>query len=191
MSKRKFILISLVLALITGLGIFGTSAYFVSEEKTHNVITTGGVAIDLIEETDSLNESGAPLPFENIKNALPGETYSKIPKVKNVDSGAAWVRIKIDKSVKLSDGSSAELPEDALLLDLDLENWEEKDNYFYYKKALNSAETTEPLFTTITLKKELANEFMDATFSLDLTAEAVQVINNGSSALEANGWGEN
>ena len=65
-----------------------------------------------------------------------------------------------------------------------------RDGYFYYKKALKPTETTEPLFTTVTLKEELENEFMNAKFSLDLTAEAVQVANNGSTVLEANGWPE-
>lgn len=190
MSKRKFILIYLALALIVGLGIFGTSAYFVSEEKVHNVITSAGVSISLIEETDSLDASGAPIPFEDIENALPGETYSKIPKVKNVDSGDAWIRMKLEKSVRLADGSTGELPEDAFIFDFDTENWEEKDGYFYYKKVLTPGETTEPLFTTVTLKKELENKFMDAKFMLDINAEAVQVANNGSSALIANGWPE-
>jgi len=190
MSKRKFILVSLVLAVIAGAGIWGTSAYFVSEEKVHNIITSGGISIDLLEETSAKDENGDPVPFSDIENAMPGETYSKIPKVKNTDSGDAWVRIKIEKSVRLADGLTAEVPEGALLLDLNTENWLEKDGYYYYSKILKPTETTEPLFTTLTLKKELENEFMDAKFSLDLTAEAVQVANNGSSALTANGWGE-
>ena len=191
MSKRKLISIYLVLALVAGLGIWGTSAFFVSEEKVHNIITSAGIAINLLEETDSTDASGAPIPFENIENAMPGETYSKIPKVKNVDSGDAWIRMKLEKSVRLADGSTGELPEDAIQLDLDEENWlDGGDGYFYYKEILKPTETTEPLFTTVTLKKELENEFMNAKFSLDLTAEAVQVANNGSTILEANGWPE-
>ena len=50
MKKWKIIALSTVLACLAIVA-SGTLAYFTAQETAHNVITSGGVAIQLIEQT--------------------------------------------------------------------------------------------------------------------------------------------
>ena len=75
------------------------------------------------------------------------------------------------------------------MINFDTEKWTEgEDGYWYYNKALESGETTAPLFDTVEFALKMGNEYQESTCVIDVTAQAVQTANNGSSALEAAGW---
>ena len=188
MNKRT-VLVLAIIAAMAALVAGGTAAYFVSSERTHNIITTSGVAIQLIEDTDKIGADGRPIPFTNIDGAMPGDTISKIPKVKNVDDGDAYIRMKINVRATLADGSEVALDPNIFAYDI-LRSWSPRDGYYYLLRELHSGETTPPLFTTVKIPQDLADTYQHATFSLDVTAEAVQVANNGTNALDAEGWPE-
>lgn len=189
MNKRKTLLTSIsmaILALLVG----GSFAFYVTSERTHNVITSGGVEIQLFEDTNQVGNDGRPLPFQDIANATPGQSYSKIPRVQNVDDGAAWVRIKLTSSAKLQDGSIVPVV-DIFTTNISNRYWlDGDDGYYYYYRALGANEVTEPLFTEATLKDNLENVYKGATFSLKLSAQAVQKKNNGADVYSAQGWPE-
>lgn len=187
MSKQKLLLI-LSLSLITLALIGGTSAYFATSERTHNITTTSGVNIALVETTDQTDASGRPIPFQNITNAIPGKSYSKIPAIQNLDDGSVWVRIHLTLSV---DGQPLPLITDAIQLDLNSSAWHDAGNgYYYYLQPLTVNSTTTPLFTTVTISPNLSNAYQDTTISLTLTAQGVQTTNNGSDVFSAIGWPE-
>lgn len=189
MKKQKLLIIGLSLLAVAMVG--GTSAFFVTSDRAHNVITTSGVAIELIEDTNQTGVDGRPIPFTNIEDAHPGDSYSKIPQVKNVDEGEVWVRIKVGRGAKLDNGDEITISDNSISANYNTRNWlNGGDGYYYYYRALKAGETTEPLFTEVTLANELSNTYNGATFSLDLQAEAVQVANNGSSVYDAEGWPE-
>ena len=188
-KKQKLLLVGIVTITMTVIG--GTSAFFVTSDRAHNVITTDGVSIDLIESTDRVGVDGRPIPFTNIDNAMPGDTYSKIPQVKNTDHGDVWGRILVKNSAKAADGSVISAPADALQADYNTHNWlNGGDGYYYYYRALKAGETTEPLFTKVTLSKKLSASFANTSFSIDIVAQGVQVANNGNNIYEAEGWPE-
>ena len=188
-KKQKLLLISLALLVVATIG--GTSAFFVTSDRAHNVITTDGVSIDLFENTNQVGVDGRPIPFTNINNAMPGDTFSKIPQVKNTDHGDVWVRILVKNSVKNADGAVVPAPNDAITANYNAHNWlNGGDGYYYYYRALKAGETTEPLFTEVSLSKNLATTFADASFNIELTAQGVQVANNGNNVYEAEGWPE-
>lgn len=188
-KKQKILLISLALLIVATIG--GTSAFFVTSDRAHNVITTDGVSIDLIENTNRVGVDGRPIPFTNINNAMPGDTFSKIPQVKNTDHGDVWVRILVKNSVKNADGAVVSAPNDAITANYNTHNWlNGGDGYYYYYRALKAGETTEPLFTEASLSEGLATTFADASFNIELTAQGVQVANNGNNVYEAEGWPE-
>ncbi len=189
MNKRKILslaIIALMGALIAG----GTSAYFTYSIQTHNVITMGGVAIELIEDTDQTGADGRPIPFQNIEGAMPGDKISKIPKIKNVDSGEVFVRIRIMSSVRLANGAEQKISPDFFGLDINTKKWTYLDNHYYYNDVLRSGETTEPLFTTVNMPKKMTEMQQGATYSLKMYAEAVQAANNSTNAIDAQGWPE-
>ena len=64
MNKRKILALSII-AFMCALIVGGTSAYFTFSDRSHNIITTSGVAIELIEDTDETGADGRPIPSPN------------------------------------------------------------------------------------------------------------------------------
>ena len=183
MKKWKIVALCTVLACLSIVA-SGTLAYFTAQETAHNVITSGGVAIQLIEQTR--NEDGSLGPWKNMEDVMPGAKISKIVTVKNTGASDAWVRIKVDMTIKLANGDKGN-PE-VMKLDIKDAFWTEQDGYYYYNDPLAPGETTPPLFTTVTFAPEMGNQYQGSTAHIDVKADAVQVANNGTSALTAAGW---
>lgn len=176
-------------AIAAAMVIGGTGAYFTTSEQAHNVITTGGVDIELIEVTDKQDGEGNPVPFANVTDAMPGDVISKIPMVKNTESQSVWARVKVIVSAKDAEGKDITLPEDILSVDYNTESWEKgADGFWYYKTAVGGGETSAPLFEHVTIDKAMGNGYQGIEIHVDLDAQAVQTANNGSTAAEAAGW---
>ena len=180
--KRKILILS-VLAICIATLAAGTIAFFTAEGKAHNVITTGGVEIAVQEWADDEKTK----PFENLSGVMPNTTVTKIAEVKNTGASDAWVRVKVEKNIKLqSEGA----PDTGLVeLTLNTTDWTlGLDGYLYCNKAIRPGETTAPLFTCVTFDAGMGNEYQNATATVHVAAEAVQTANNGVTALEALGW---
>ena len=178
--KRKLLILS-VLAICIATLAAGTLAYFTSEGKAHNVITTGGVEITVQEWADVEKTK----PFEDLTGVMPNTTVTKIAEIKNTGASDAWVRVKVEKSIKLQ----GEGTPDTGLVELTINtDWTEKDGYFYYTKALKPGEVTAPIFTAVTFKADMGNEYQNATATVDVSAQAVQTANNGDTVMDAKGW---
>ena len=180
--KRKFLILS-VLALCFSLFAAETIAYFTADSKAHNVITTGGVQIAVQEWADEERT----MPFEDVTGVMPETTVTKIVEIKNTGVSDAWVRVMVDKKIVLPTGS---ITPDASLVELvcNTADWTEKDGYYYYTKALKPGEVTAPIFTAVTFKADMGNEYQNATATVDVSAQAVQTANNGATVLDAQGW---
>ena len=179
--KRKLLVLSVLVICVATLAA-GTLAYFTSEGTAHNVITTGGVDITLQEWADE----GKTKPFEDLTGIMPGMTVTKIAEIKNTGASEAWVRVKVEKNIRLA--GEGEVNPDLVELALDTANWTEKDGYYYYNKALKPGEVTAPIFSAVTFNASMGNEYQNATATVDVYAQAVQTANNGKTALNAQGW---
>lgn len=179
--KRKLLILS-VLAICIATLAAGTLAFFTSEGKAHNVLTTGGVEITVQEWADEEKTK----PFEDLTGIMPGMTVTKIAEIKNIGASDAWVRVKVEKNIKLQgDGT----PDTGLVeLTLNTADWTEKDGYYYYTKALKPGEFTAPVFTAVTFNVAMGNEYQNATATVDVSAQAVQTANNGDTVMDAQGW---
>ena len=184
-NKTRMMIVASLALLLT---LAGSLAYYVSTETAHNFISTGGVGVTIYELADP-NNNGELVPFADITNVIPGDTYSKIPYVENNDTEPVWVRATIALKAKLKSGEIVEIPdyEDFVTLnDLD-ENWSRTtDAYYYYNSALTAGEKTTPFFRSVTFSPKISDRYQDAEFTLTVTAEATQVANNGDSAKNAN-----
>lgn len=180
--KRKLLILS-VLAICIATLAAGTLAYFTSEGKAHNVITTGGVEIAVQEWADEDKQT----PFEDLEGIMPGMTVTKIAEIKNTGASDAWIRVKVEKNIRLHGEGT---PDTGLVeLARNTAGWTEgEDGYFYYKEALKPGEVTAPIFTAVTFNAAMGNEYQNATATVDVVAHAVQTANNGDSALTAAGW---
>ena len=185
--KRKLLLLS-VMVICIAIAAVGTLAFFNSDAVAHNVITTGGVDIELHEYADAEKN-----PFTDKTGVMPGMTVTKIAEVENTGASAAWVRVKLKPAIELAD--DAVLPDGFTVNtglvkpDVNTDDWTEgEDGYFYYKEALKPGETTAPVLNSVTFDVAMGNEYQGATATVDIVAQAVQKDNNGDSALTAKGW---
>lgn len=179
--KRKLLILS-ALAICIAMLVTGTLAYFTAEGKAHNVITTGGVEIAVQEWADEEKTK----PFEDLTGIMPGMTVTKIAEIKNTGASDAWVRVKVEKNIKLKGEGT---PDTGLVeLALNTADWTEKDGYYYYTKALKPGEVTAPVFTSVTFNATMGNEYQNATATVDVFAQAVQTANNGATVMDAQGW---
>ena len=181
--KRKLLLLS-VIAICIAIAATGTLAYFTAEGRAHNVITTGGVHIELLEWADEARTQ----PFEDQSGILPGASVTKIAEVRNLDGSAeAWIRVRIEKAIRLTGGGTPDLS--LVELALNETDWMDGgDGYYYYASPLAPGKTTPPLLTAVTFSRAMGNEYQGATAEVTLIAQAVQRANNGDSALTAAGW---
>ena len=176
-----------VIAACVALCAGGTLAYFSASETAHNVITTGGVGIELCEWADLERTA----PFEDVDGVMPGESVVKVVEVANDGQAPVWVRVKVDAALELADGTAAEAAaiERVVAIDFDDERWTEKDGWWYCNEVLPAGGTTTPLFEHVAFAgSEMGNAYQSATLTVDVAAQAVQSDNNGATALEAAGW---
>ena len=179
--KRKILILS-VLAICIATFAAGTIAFFTAEGKAHNVITTGGEEIAVQEWADDEKTK----PFENLSGVMPNTTVTKIAEVKNTGASDAWIRVKVEKSIQLQGEGT---PDTSLVeLTLNTTDWTEKDGYYYYSKPLKPGEVTAPIFTAVTFKPDMGNEYQNATATVDVSAQAVQTANNGDTVMATKGW---
>lgn len=181
--KKKILLLALI-AVFAGLCVGGTYAYFTISEVERNVITAGNIKVELVEKDAEGND------FEDVDGVLPGSEVAKVVTVENTGDNPCWVRIAVDKAIELKDGVEGEPDTGLLTLDLDTENWTEKDGFYYYKKALEPGKATEPLFTKVAFNGVMGNVYAGCKAIVTVQAQAVQTTHNGSAVEEALGWPE-
>ena len=184
--KKKAVLVA-ILAICLSVLASGTLAYFTTEAIARNVITTGGVGIDLVEK--HIGDDGAVVDFpeEGISGVLPGHSVSKIVTVKNTEA-EAWIRVSVEKAVTAADGSA--LSADLITFQVDETKWLEKDGYYYYRTPVATGESTDVLFDEVLFSGEMGNEYQGCKTEIIVSAEAVQAANNGTTVEEAAGWPE-
>lgn len=191
--KKKIIVIATLLA-VAAILTAGSIAYFTAEETAVNVITAGGVDIELEEymlNPDAAGETYLPFPEDGVFGVMPGATTSKIVQVRNTGSGAAFVRIHLAKNILLAAESTSIEPDLGLItLNLNTTDWlDGGDGFYYYHAPLLPDETTTPLFTEVAFATHMDNAYQLSTATIKVTAEAVQSQNNpGGTALAAVGW---
>lgn len=200
MKKRVFAVAVVVLCLALAVG--STVAYFTDNQTAHNVISTGMVGIEVVEQQE---QDGVLVdyPKEPITDVMPGSSVSKIVTVKNVGSDGAWIRISVEKSLTMAENAPEKLPEgekpDLELLKLDCNTEPQKDGYwiledgwFYYSRPLNPGESTAPLFRSVEFSADMSNAYQGCTAHILVNAQALQSRNNelteGGRLSQLPGW---
>lgn len=192
---KKKVLLLLVVALCMTAFTTGTLAYFTGEDTAHNVITSGGVNIAIVEKQAVQGEDGMTeidFPKNGITGVMPGTTVSKIVKVQNTGASEAWIRVKVDAGITSApteqNPNGTALNTSVMEYDIPINDWEKKDGYYYYKQPVASGELTAALFNAVTFSKDMDNTYQNCTANIGISAQAVQTANNGATVLEAKGW---
>lgn len=193
--KGKMTVISLVIlcAAIAGLG---TMAFFTASSTAHNVITTGGVSIQLVETTKTDGGTEVAFPKEGFGGVMPGTAVSKIVSVKNTGA-EAWIRVKVDTTILDEQGRQLPLTignVSAVSFGVKSGDWVEKDGFYYYKKPVATNASTPILFDEVQFAGQMGNEYEGCKVLMDVTAQGVQTANNpipaGKSVTDIPGWPE-
>lgn len=180
--KKKIALAALVLLLVCGMA-GGTTAYYTTTGQAVNVITMGGIDVELHEWADMEGN-----PFEDVIGVTPGREVPKIVFAENIGPNEAWVRLRLEKGVQLAEGVEGEVDLAQVVLDLNSADWTEQGGWYYYNHKLLPGEKSVPLFTTVSFAEEMGNLWQGSSVTIHVVMQAVQVANNGASVLEAAGW---
>ena len=191
--KKKIISLCLVAALAV-VAIAGASlAYFTDKDAKTNTFTLGNVDIELNEENWA-----APTA------AVPDVEYAKDPVVTNNGENDAWIRVDVTLSDAAAFTAAAEKHNITDLATIfaghDEEKWtlagtpvyDDEANTltysYYYNTVLAVGESTEALFTSVTIPAEFDNDDMKeigADFTIDVTAHAIQTAESYGTVAEA------
>ena len=186
--KRKLLILS-VLAICIATLAAGTLAYFTSEGKAHNVITTGGVDIELHEYADK----ECTTDYDTNKTGImPGMMVDKYARIALAEGSAdAWVRVRFEKKITFAAGNEhaqGKTP-NLDLVELTMpEGWIAGNDGWYYLEAPLTSNTPVFALTSVTFNKTMGNEYQGATATVDIVAQAVQKDNNGATVMDAQGW---
>ena len=151
-NKKKGIIVAAVLSLLC---IGGIAAYLTTATKITNTITVGYNEVEIVEDFTP--------PIE----MKPGVSFQKEVAVSNTGPVDCFVRV-------LSLFSRSDM-EDLCDVNYNTQDWEynETDQYWYYKHSLKAGETTEPLFDTVKIHDD-ASEAAIKAFDIIVYAESYQ-----------------
>lgn len=188
--KRKLLLLGVVVICLAILA-SGTIAYFTAEDTAHNVITSGGIDIAIIEK---MEEGGVLVDFPEagLTGVMPGRAASKIVSVQNTGADEAWIRVKVSQEILGADGTELPLVLDGnipvMTFTADSGRWTLRDGWYYYHAPVAPGAVTDVLFDEVQFAPEMGNDYAGCKTNLSIYAQAVQTANNGSTALNAAGW---
>lgn len=186
--KRKLLLLS-VMVICIAIAAVGTLAYYNTNAIAHNVITTGGVNIELHEYAD---EACTTDYDTNKTGIMPGMKVDKYARIALAEGSAdAWVRVKFEKKITFAAGNEhAEGKTPNLdLVELTMpEGWIAGNDGWYYLENPLTRNTPVFALTSVKFDMTMGNEYQGATATVDIVAQAVQVANNGKTVMDAQGW---
>ena len=187
--KRKLLLLS-VMVICIAIAAVGTLAFFNTDAVAHNVITTGGVNIELHEYADK----ECTTDYDTNKTGImPGMTVDKYARIALAEGSAdAWIRVKFEKKITFAAGNEhaqGKTP-NLDLVELTMpEGWiDGEDGWYYLEAPLTRSNTPVFALTSVTFNKTMGNEYQGATATVDIVAQAVQKANNGDTVKDAKGW---
>lgn len=171
MVKKKLFGIGIAGVLVAGLA---------SSLVGFPVFAEGSVDIRVVEVVD--DGGGELKPWQDITDAMPGMTYSAIPRIINDGSVAVPIWVCLSESVTNGAAETVILPSNTFGIIIN-PNWGLNEtvgnasdpasgNCYKYNKQIEPGEFTEPVFTEVALSPNLGNEYQNATFSLHIDAYA-------------------
>lgn len=193
---KKKILVVAMLAVLASIAATGTLAYFTTEESAVNVITSGGIAIEIVEKTKADSGVEVDFPEEGLINVMPGTSASKIVRIKNTGKSEAWIRVKMESRIVSADGQELPLEigeneKEPVMERTILEGWiDGGDGYYYYNEPVGPEDLTKELIDTVKFNPAMGNEYQGCTANIEISAQAVQTANNGTKVTDAKGWPE-
>jgi len=180
--KLKFFTISLIAIILTFLT-QGSLAFYSTVGKATNVVTSGDIQFVIHETTDQ----GTEFPKEGVY-IIPGDIVSKQVNIESVCDHPFYLRVKVVYGVE-----AIALPsEECFKLNINPDNWQYHDGWYYYKGVVYPGETTPNVFSHVEMVgAKIDNRYIGKTLTLTVNAQAVQSENNpieGTDYYTVSGW---
>ncbi|HII4458915.1 TPA: SipW-dependent biofilm matrix protein BsaA [Clostridium perfringens] len=186
MSKKKIIGLCIAGVLAVG-SIGGSLAWFTSSDSVTNPFSTAST--DNPSNPNSGIKINEKFNKEEADNTLPGDKVTKQVNVSNKATYDQLIRVKIKKVWKDAKGNEkSDL--DTKNINLNFEKnltdsnkpeegkWiEGSDGYYYYNGIVNPDGQTANLLESVTLSKDITNEFKGLKFDVIVDSEGVQAAN--------------
>lgn len=161
----------------------GTLAYYSTIGRATNVVTSGNIRFIIHEKTDQ----GTDFPKEGVY-VLPGDVVSKQVSIESDCEHPFYLRVKLVYGIEGQELSA----DDCFKLNIDENNWQLYDGWYYYKGIVDPGETTPNVFSHVEIVgSEVDNSYIGKTLTLSVKAHAVQSENNpinGTDTYTAAGW---
>jgi len=180
--KLKIFIVALVASMMAFISTTSL-AYYSTVGKATNVVTSGNLQLIIHEKTDQ----GTEFPQEGVY-IVPGDIVSKEVTVENDCEHPFYLRVKIVYGINSTELSS----EDCFKLNINEENWELRDGWFYYKGIVEPGQTTPNVFSHVEIVgSKVDNRYIGKNLTLTVKAQAVQSENNpitDGNVYTASGW---
>ncbi len=180
--KLKIAVVTVIASLFTFL-CQPTVAYYQTVGKATNVVTSGSIQFLIHEMTDQNNA----FPKEGVY-IIPGDVVSKRVSIESDCNHPFYLRVKMVYGTDAQDLSA----EDCLKLNINTDDWQLHDGWYYYKYIVNPGETTANVFSHVEIVgSKVDTHHIGKTLSLTVTAQAVQSANNpitDGNIYTASGW---
>lgn len=189
--KKRILAIAVVIICMSILASV-TIAYYTDSATARNVITSGGIDIEVLEQQlvdgELVDYPDEPIPV------MPTGEVSKIVSVQS-NQQTAWIRANYTITVYDAENKVMQISADELdkviVIEPDGEKWTEKNGWWYYNTAVETGKMTDPLFEKVAFSgPHMDNRYQGAKVVIDVAAEAVQKANNGETVMDALGWPE-
>lgn len=184
MGKIKLkIVTAALLAVILTFFVQSTLAYYSTVGNATNVVTSGNIRFIIHETTDQ----GTAFPTEGVY-VVPGDVVSKKVTIENDCEHPFYLRVKMVYGI-----DSQDLPfEECFKLNINEQDWELHDGWYYYKDIVSPAEMTPQVFSHVEIVgSKVDNSYIGKTLTLTVKAQAVQSENNpitDGNTYTASGW---
>lgn len=193
-SKRRAIAIAVLCILL--LAAAGTIAFTTRTQTAENVLTFGSVKMQVLE-TEQAASGEVAVPDGHEVEAASGKA-SRIVRFQNVGASTMYVRARPVMAVERADEAEVSQDQVSAVVEFGMDQsgaWQEgSDGWWYYVAPVEAGaegdgQTTSPLMESIEFKGDFYSVAgPGGKFVFTVEAQAVQADNNGSSALEAQGW---
>lgn len=186
MSKKKIIGLCIAGVLAVG-SIGGSLAWFTSSDSVTNPFSTAST--DNPSDPNSGIKINEKFNKEDADNTLPGDNVTKQVNVINKATYDQLIRVKIKKVWKDAKGEEkSDLDTKNIILNFEKNltdsnkpeegKWiEGSDGYYYYNGIVNPDGQTANLLESVTLSKDITNEFKGLKFDVIVDSEGVQAAN--------------
>lgn len=168
MNKKKLLTLVLALVLIGTVGVGATLAYFTDNATASNTVTMGYVEIE-VEEPGFVYENNT------ITGVTPGQEIVKDPTI-TVVSGSqngAYIRVKVEVTEGYED-----ILNNLYLGEVKFDTvWTLGDGGYYYWADPVAVGADVTVFDKVVIPAAWGNDYADAKFEINITAEAIQADN--------------